>query len=190
MALARGREKKEKKKGGPRLEQTDGTACPPHNLCLLPLAEHTLHNLLLLKKEGAEDALTDALGAARATVRTGDVLLALGEAVQHGRAHTRDAGERAAAVAAAHGLRGLADVLEGELAAGDADRLALVAAGLVRAAATVGETLDHGELTNKKIKTHKNRQEKKKKEKTKKKKGAKKEIKETCGIKENKNQEK
>ena len=115
----------------------------------LPLAEHTLDDLLLLKKEGAEDALTDTLGAARAAVRTRDVLLALGQTVQHRRTHTRDARKRAAAVAAAHGLRGLADVLEGQLAARNADRLALVAAGLVRAAATVGETLDHCSNNNK-----------------------------------------
>lgn len=172
MTLAQGREKKEKREE-PKARRTGlgikPRACPPQDLCLLPLAEHTLHNLLLLKKEGAEDALTDALGAARATVRTGDVLLALGQTVQHRRTHTRDAGERAAAVTAAHGLRGLANVLEGQLAARDADRLALVAAGLVRAAATVGETLDHEETTKNK-KTHTKKTEKKKKPKEKKKK--------------------
>ena len=109
----------------------------------LPLTEHTLDDLLLLKKEGAEDALTDALGAARATVRTGDVLLALAQTVQRGGAHARNASELAAAVAAAHGLRGLADVMERQLAARHTHGAALVAAGLVRAAATVSKALNH-----------------------------------------------
>ena len=101
------------------------------------------------------------------------MLLALAETVQSRGAHARDAGELAAAVAAAHGLRGLADVVERQLAARDADGAALVAAGLVRAAATVGETLNHCERKTNKNTHKKKRTKKDKQKKTKKKKGKK-----------------
>ena len=92
---------------------------------LLPLTEHTLHNLLLLKKESAHDPLTDAASAARATVGTSDSLLALGHGVQLVGANTRKARESAAAVTAAHGLGSLCEVVHHKLATSNTDTVQL-----------------------------------------------------------------
>lgn len=50
---------------------------PRHRLALLllRLLEHLLHDLLLLNQESADDAVLDAVGASRTTVRTLDGLL-------------------------------------------------------------------------------------------------------------------
>jgi len=98
---------------------------------LLPLTEHTLHNLLLLKKESTKDPLADAAGAAGATVGAGDGLLALRHRVKLGGTHTRDAGKRAATITATHGLGSLGEVVHHKLATRNANRLELVAASLV-----------------------------------------------------------
>jgi len=48
-------------------------------LALLLLLQHLLDDLLLLDKEGADDAVTDAATASRATVGALDGLLGLGD---------------------------------------------------------------------------------------------------------------
>ena len=88
---------------------------------LLPLTEHTLHDLLLLKKESTHDPLTDAASATRATIGTSDGLLALGHGVKLLRADTGNARESAAAVTAAHGLGSLGDVVHHKLATSNTD---------------------------------------------------------------------
>lgn len=73
---------------------------PSHSATTSPLAplllaflEHLLHNLLLLNEEGTRHAVLDAVGASRATVRTLDSLLRLGDGGILARAEGRNAAE-------------------------------------------------------------------------------------------------
>jgi len=68
---------------------------------LLTLLEHLLHNLLLLDQEGTNDAVPDAVGAARATVRPTDGLGRARQLSGFARARGGDALELETAVTAA-----------------------------------------------------------------------------------------
>lgn len=106
-------------------------------------SNNTLDNLLLLKKERAKDALTDATGALGATVGTGDSLLTLGEESIAGGSEDGDASKSAAAVTATDTLGGLCSVVDGELATGSADSPVTVGLGVEAVLSAVGETSDH-----------------------------------------------
>jgi hypothetical protein len=72
---------------------------PPSSAHLLPgalglaLLEHLLDDLLLLDQESTNDAVLDTVGAARATIGTGDSLLGLGDGGVLPGAEGRDTGK-------------------------------------------------------------------------------------------------
>ena len=68
------------------------------SLLLLRLLQHLLDDLLLLDQESANDAVLDAVGAARATVGALDGLLGAGDGGVLAGAEGRDTGELGAAV--------------------------------------------------------------------------------------------
>merc|ERR1712080_222431 len=121
-----------------RLPTNSSTSCPAL------LGNDALDNLGLLDEEGTDDALANAVGAARATVRALDRLDALRDLRVLARAKGRDTRERDVAVTALGGSRGLLDRKVAELATrGLYDPLA-VRLGRVGRAGTEGDALDHG----------------------------------------------
>lgn len=67
-------------------------------LLLLGLLEHLLDDLLLLDQESTDDAVLNAVGASRSTVRTLDGLLGAGNVGVFAGAEGRDTGELGTAV--------------------------------------------------------------------------------------------
>jgi hypothetical protein len=67
-------------------------------LLLLRLLKHLLNNLLLLDQERADDAILDAVGASRSTVRALNGLLGAGDGGILAWAEGRDTGELGTAV--------------------------------------------------------------------------------------------
>eukprot|EP00307_Rebecca_sp_RCC1486_P000659 CAMPEP_0119413624 /NCGR_PEP_ID=MMETSP1335-20130426/5645_1 /TAXON_ID=259385 /ORGANISM="Chrysoculter rhomboideus, Strain RCC1486" /LENGTH=310 /DNA_ID=CAMNT_0007438425 /DNA_START=42 /DNA_END=975 /DNA_ORIENTATION=- len=124
--------------------------CASSCLSLLRLAlclEHLLHDLLLLHQERANDALTDALGAARATVCARDRLLSTRDARVLLRPELRNPLKPDFAIAAHHALRLLLQVLHGELATRRLHLADLVRLGVERLPPPVCDTLRHGDVT-------------------------------------------
>jgi hypothetical protein len=110
-------------------------------LLLLGLLHDLLDDLLLLDQEGADDAVTDAVGAAGATVGTLDGLLGAGDLGVLARAEGGDTRELDAAVTALGGSTPLLDVKVPVLATGGPDNADLVGDRVVRLASPVGESL-------------------------------------------------
>jgi len=109
-------------------------------LLLLGLLHDLLDDLLLLDEEGADDAVTDAVGATGATVGTLDGLLGAGDLGVLARAEGGDTRELDAAVTALGGSTPLLDVKVPVLATGGPDNADLVGDRVVRLAAPVGKS--------------------------------------------------
>ena len=105
--------------------------------------QNLLNNLLFFNQEGTDNAVTNAAGATRSTVGTGNGFLVGRHAVELGGADSRDTVESDTAVTALGGTNLLGSVDVGKLVTGSLDDLDAVGTGSVRILATIAQALHH-----------------------------------------------